>query len=107
VSATLVAKGSITVDGVSLTVNKVEADRFWVTLIPHTLAVTTLGAKMEGARVNLEGDLLAKHVDRLVRARLEATAASPRTNADTDANATDGRAREGLSLETLRKHGFV
>jgi riboflavin synthase len=64
--ATLVEKGSITVAGASLTINAVAGDTFSVTLIPHTLAVTTLGALAVGARVNLEGDLIAKHVDRLV-----------------------------------------
>jgi riboflavin synthase len=68
---TLVPKGSITVAGASLTINAVAGDRFAVTLIPHTLAVTGLGALAVGASVNLEGDLIAKHVDRLVTARLE------------------------------------
>ena len=68
---TLVPKGSITVAGASLTINTVDGDRFGVTLIPHTLAVTTLGELAVGASVNLEGDLIAKHVDRLVTARLE------------------------------------
>jgi riboflavin synthase len=64
--ATLVEKGSVTVAGASLTINSVAGDTFSVTLIPHTLAVTTLGGLAVGARVNLEGDLIAKHVDRLV-----------------------------------------
>jgi riboflavin synthase len=68
--ATLVPKGSITVAGASLTINVVTDNRFQVTLIPHTLAVTTLGGLAVGAPVNLEGDLIAKHVDRLVTARL-------------------------------------
>ena len=56
--------------GASLTINTVVTDnRFGVTLIPHTLAVTTLGELAVGAPVNLEGDLIAKHVDRLVTAR--------------------------------------
>lgn len=58
----LVEKGSITVDGVSLTVNRVEDDVFEVNLIPHTLAVTTLGRRAPGDFVNLEGDILAKYV---------------------------------------------
>jgi len=62
----LVPKGSITVDGVSLTINTAVGGRFGVTLIPHTLAVTHLGQLAPGARVNLEADLIAKHVDRLV-----------------------------------------
>jgi riboflavin synthase len=72
VVATLVPKGSITVAGASLTINTVAGAHFGVTLIPHTLAVTTLGGLAVGAPVNLEGDLIAKHVDRLVRARLDA-----------------------------------
>jgi riboflavin synthase len=71
VASTLVPKGSITVAGASLTINTVAGERFGVTLIPHTLAVTNLGTLAVGAPVNLEGDLIAKHVDRLVTARLE------------------------------------
>ncbi len=63
----LVEKGSVAVDGVSLTVVDVAADRFSVMLIPHTRELTTLGAKDVGAAVNLEFDLLAKHVRKLVR----------------------------------------
>jgi riboflavin synthase len=61
-AAQMVPKGSVTVDGVSLTVVEVSADRFSVALIPHTLANTTLGFKEPGAAVNLETDLLAKYV---------------------------------------------
>lgn len=61
-TAQMVAKGSIAVDGVSLTLVEVEAHRFRVMLIPHTLAHTTLGFKRPGAPVNLETDLLAKYV---------------------------------------------
>jgi riboflavin synthase len=58
----MVPKGSVTVDGISLTVVEVGAARFSVALIPHTLANTTLGFKGPGAAVNLETDLLAKYV---------------------------------------------
>src|SRR5262249_15335779 len=58
----MVAKGSIAVDGVSLTLVDVTADRFSIMLIPHTLANTTLGVKQVGATVNLEVDILAKYV---------------------------------------------
>jgi riboflavin synthase len=58
----MVSKGSVAVDGVSLTVVDVGVDRFTVALIPHTLAQTTLGFKAPGAAVNLETDLLAKYV---------------------------------------------
>lgn len=58
-------KGSVTLDGVSLTVNEVEGTRFSINLIPHTLEVTTLGALATGSRLNLEIDLLARYVERL------------------------------------------
>lgn len=66
----LVEKGSITVDGVSLTVSTVGEDFFEVSLIPTTLALTTLGAARVGDPVNLEVDVLAKYVERLLRAGL-------------------------------------
>jgi len=58
-------KGSVTLDGVSLTVNEVDGVNFAVNLIPHTLEVTTLGRLAAGTRVNLEIDLLARYVERL------------------------------------------
>jgi riboflavin synthase len=58
-------KGSVAVDGVSLTVNEVDGTRFGVNLIPHTLEVTTLGGLMPGAGVNLEIDQVARYVERL------------------------------------------
>jgi riboflavin synthase len=62
----IVHKGSITVDGVSLTVTEIATDEFAVSLIPTTLAVTTLGRKDVGALVNLEVDVIAKYVEKLV-----------------------------------------
>lgn len=71
----VVHKGSITVDGASLTVAALDTDGFAVALIPHTLSVTTLGARSPGARVNLEVDVVAKYVERLLGD------AAPRTGA--------------------------
>jgi riboflavin synthase len=65
----LVPKGSIAVDGVSLTLVEVGAARFSVMLIPHTLAVTTLGLIRAGDAVNIEADMLAKHVRKLLEMR--------------------------------------
>jgi riboflavin synthase len=62
----MVSKGSVAVDGVSLTVVHVTDERFSVSLIPHTLAVTTLGRRRVGDAVNLETDILGKHVARLM-----------------------------------------
>jgi riboflavin synthase len=61
----IAVKGSICVDGISLTVNSVDRDTFGVTLIPHSLDVTTLGARKVGDPVNLEVDLVARYVERL------------------------------------------
>lgn len=63
-------KGSVALDGVSLTVNEVDGRRFGVNLIPHTAAATTLGGKQAGDRVNLEIDQLARYVHRLLDGRL-------------------------------------
>ena len=80
------AKGSICVDGVSLMVNEVTGPRFRVNLVPHTVAVTKMGALRAGDRLNLEVDVLAKYVERLLGA--------------------DGSGK-GLTLETLVRHGFA
>jgi riboflavin synthase len=64
----IVDKGSVTVDGVSLTVSGVGPDSFEVALIPHTLEVTTLGLRGKGDPVNLEVDIIAKYVERLLGA---------------------------------------
>ena len=77
-------KGSICIDGVSLTINEVKANRFSVNIIPHTADVTIIGGYRQGTRVNVEVDLLARYVERLL---------------DPDAG--------GLSLDTLRKHGYA
>jgi riboflavin synthase len=84
----LVGKGSVGVDGVSLTVATLDAEGFTAALVPHTLERTTLGALRAGDRVNLEGDLLGKWVRRLME---EAGAAAPAS---------------GLTRETLEEEGF-
>jgi riboflavin synthase len=65
----IAAKGSVALDGVSLTVNEVARDTFSVMIIPHTLSVTTLGALAVGDEVNLEIDLMARYAARLLEAR--------------------------------------
>jgi riboflavin synthase len=59
-------KGSVSVNGVSLTVNEVEGDTFSVNIIPHTLAATTLGSLAEGKRVNIEVDMVARYIERML-----------------------------------------
>jgi riboflavin synthase len=65
----VVLKGSITIDGVSLTVNEIEGNVVGLSLIPETLRLTTLGAKTVGDPVNIEADIMAKHIERLLEAR--------------------------------------
>mgnify|MGYP003694233451 CR=1 FL=1 len=62
-------KGSVALDGISLTVNEVDQDRFGINVIPHTLTHTTLGAKKPGDRVNLEVDVFARYVARAMELR--------------------------------------
>lgn len=82
-------KGSICVDGVSLTVNAVEGSVFELNIVPHTLAETTLDEYRPGRRVNLEVDLIARYLERLLLG---------------DAAAEGGR---GITLDFLRAHGFA
>ncbi len=59
-------KGSVAIDGVSLTVNEVEGARFGINIIPHTKTVTTFGGYVVGSKVNMEIDMLARYVARLL-----------------------------------------
>ena len=79
----IVEKGSVAIDGVSLTVNRLEKGRFYVNIIPHTAAHTTLEGKKEGEWVNIETDILGKYVEKLLQ--------SPR----------------GIDKDFLAEHGFT
>ena len=81
----LVPKGSVTVDGISLTVVEPEGDTFGVALIPTTLELTTLRAKRAGSAVNLEADVFGKHVFHYLK----------------------GMSTGSLTLDSLSRHGFV
>ena len=84
----IVPKGSICIDGVSLTVNEVAGEFFTVNLIPHTSRITTLGRLKPGDTVNLETDLIGKYVHRLM-------------------NINAPRPDSGLTLDFLARHGFT
>jgi riboflavin synthase len=88
----IITKGSICVDGTSLTVNTVEGARFSVLLIPHTLTWTHLGRKAVGAHVNLEADLIGKYVERLVAPWQPGAAGAPQSRVD---------------LAFLQQHGYT
>lgn len=70
-------KGSVTIDGVSLTVNDVEGDRFRLTIIPHTLAETIMDSYQAGTEVNLEIDVVARYLERLLQAQADNDAPHP------------------------------
>ena len=69
VSKYVVLKGSITIDGISLTVNEVNGNVLGFSLIPETLRLTTMGSRKPGDRINIEADVMAKHIERLLEAR--------------------------------------
>ena len=83
------AKGSVAVDGVSLTVNSVADQLFTVNIIPHTQAVTAIGKYGAGTAVNIEVDMVARYLERLLRFGVE----------------KDGASR--LDMELLKKHGYA
>ncbi len=82
ISRYIVEKGSVAIDGISLTVNKLEKSRFYVNIIPHTVTHTTLVTRKEGDLVNIETDILGKYVEKLLQ-----------TN-------------KGIDKDFLSKHGF-
>ncbi len=86
----IIEKGSIAIDGISLTVNAVTDDSFRVAIIPHTAKITTMGLRRSGDRVNLEVDLVGKYIEKLV---------APWNGMS--------RGNAELDMEFLRKHGFL
>jgi riboflavin synthase len=95
------AKGSIAIDGISLTVMQVDPEGFEIGVIPHTLKETTLRAAKAGLRVNLEADVLARYVLQSLEA-LRVGGGQAATGAD-----SGGAARSGLTEEFLREQGFA
>jgi riboflavin synthase len=87
----VVEKGSVTIDGISLTVNSCRSNRFSVSIIPHTLQITTLGLLKKGSRVNIEVDIIGKYVEKLL------SAGPPASQSTVD---------EGIDTGFLAKHGF-
>ena len=86
----VIEKGSVAINGVSLTVNSCEGDRFTVSIIPHTLTVTTLGGLKPGDRVNIEVDIIGKYVEKLLSDKSE--------KAGNDSN---------INSAFLAEHGFL
>ncbi|MDQ7782588.1 MAG: riboflavin synthase [Desulfomonilaceae bacterium] len=82
----VIVKGSVAIDGVSLTVNRVQGDRFWVMIIPHTAALTGLTGKNISDRVNVEFDLIGKYVEKFI---------------------TSSKDESRLNEALLKEHGFI
>jgi riboflavin synthase len=87
----MIVKGSVAVDGVSLTINQLTQDRFQVSIIPHTAKLTTVGRKKVGQAVNIETDMIGKYVERFVTGKTE-----PHPGGS-----------KGIDLELLAKSGFL
>ncbi len=85
----VVEKGSVAIDGISLTVNSVSEETFSVAIIPHTLEATTLKDRQVGSQVNIETDIIGKYVERLL------------------GRAPGGETRSAVDLDFLAKHGFL
>ena len=90
----MITKGSVAVDGISLTINSITKDEFVVSIIPHTAKITTIGIKPIGDSVNIETDMIGKYVERFLKAK-----ASP-----DDENA---QLQSGIDMEFLAKTGFI
>lgn len=90
----MIAKGSVAVDGVSLTINERRTDGFDVSIIPHTAKITTLTHKKVGDRVNIETDLIGKYVERFV---------SP----DSNSQGRESDSSKGVGRELLARSGFI
>lgn len=86
-SSYIVSKGSIAVDGISLTVNEIQGSEIQLAVIPFTIEKTTLGDKKVGDKVNLETDVLAKYVEKLI--------------------GKERQSQKGLTLSFLKEHGFI
>jgi riboflavin synthase len=95
VSRYIAAKGSITVDGVSLTVNAVEGDKFSLNIVPHTAEKTLMAAYRAGSKVHLEVDIIARYMERLLSASQGNT------------NNSEPQSEESLTMAKLAQFGFV
>ncbi len=88
-----IAKGSVAIDGISLTINSLSAQGFEVAIIPHTAASTTIGMKNKGEAVNIETDMIGKYVEKFIR--------------EGNGNTGSDKARTGVDMAYLQKTGFI
>ena len=89
----MIEKGSVAVEGISLTVNKCSDTNFEVSIIPHTAEITTIGLKQVGDKVNIETDMLGKYVKKILKGSISRNDAMPEGQRD-------------ITMELLAKNGF-
>ncbi len=94
IGSNMIEKGSVAIDGISLTINKCSDTDFEVSIIPHTADITTIGLKKIGDKVNIETDMLGKYVKQILK----------KSSSKNDALAGD---QKGISMELLGKNGFL
>jgi riboflavin synthase len=87
----MIVKGSVAVDGISLTINSLEPDHFSVSIIPHTAELTTIGFKRKGERVNIETDMIGKYVEKFLSAKQD----------------RPGLSSSGVTVDLLAKAGYI
>ncbi|MGE5255435.1 MAG: riboflavin synthase [Hyphomicrobiales bacterium] len=87
----MIVKGSVAVDGISLTINSLEPDRFTVSIIPHTVELTTIGFKRKGERVNVETDMIGRYVEKFLSAKQD----------------RPGPSSSGVTVDLLAKAGYI
>lgn len=93
-AADMIEKGSVAVDGISLTINRCSKDDFEVSIIPHTADITTIGRKKPGDTVNIETDMIGKYVKKLLKGNVSKNDAS-------------SVGRKDISMELLARNGFL
>lgn len=93
-AADMIEKGSVAIDGISLTINRCSQKDFQVSIIPHTARITTIGIKQEGDLVNIETDMIGKYVKKILKGNVSKN------------DASSGRKKD-ISLELLAKNGFL
>lgn len=93
-AADMIEKGSVAIDGISLTINRCSQKDFQVSIIPHTARITTIGIKQEGDLVNIETDMIGKYVKKILKGNVSKN------------DASSGRKKD-ISIELLAKNGFL
>lgn len=106
ISRYIATKGSICIDGISLTVNAVDGDCFELNIVPHTLDQTLIKYYSVGRTVNIEVDQIARYLERLIQSSLQTDSPTKSAQTNESTNTPNNASTEGLSLAFLQQHGF-